>query len=74
MLESHTHDHPTRLFDGIVDNRVQHIPTGYTLLFYGLVLWGALYCGYYLLSGWSSQAEFEARMQARQQATSAAPR
>ena len=68
MLESHTHAHGSRLFDGIVDNRAQHIPRGFTLLFYGLALWGALFMGYYLLSGWSSQAEFEASMQARQQA------
>lgn len=74
MLESHTHEHATRLFDGIVDNRVQHIPRGFSILFYGLVIWGALFMAYYLLSGWSSQAEFEARMQVRQAAPAASGR
>ncbi len=68
MLEGHKHNHPTRTFDGIVDNRVQHIPKGFTVLFYGLVIWAALFCGYYLLSGWSSQGEFEAKMQAHRAA------
>ena len=64
MLESHKHLHDAKVFDGIVDNRVQTIPKGYTILFYGLVLWGALFCGYYLLSGWSSEAEFQVKMAA----------
>lgn len=69
MLESHEHDRPVRTFDGIVDNRVQHIPRGFTVLFYVLVIWGAIFCGYYLLSGWSSHGEFQNRMDAYQQAT-----
>ncbi len=68
MLEGHKHQHGMRTFDGIVDNRVQHIPKGFTVLFYALVVWGALFCGYYLLSGWSSDAEFQAEMEARGQA------
>ena len=56
-----------RTFDGIVDNRVQHIPKEYSILFYALVIWAALFCGYYLLSGWSSQTEFQQNMEAHQQ-------
>lgn len=67
MLEGHKHHHPTRTFDGIVDNRVQHIPKGFSVLFWALVVWGALYSGYYLFSGWSSDAEFQAKMAAQEQ-------
>ena len=72
MLEKHQHDHDVRLFDGIVDNRVHHIPKGFSVLFYGLVIWGVLFCGYYLLSGWSSDAEFHAKMEAHRQASAEA--
>lgn len=64
MLEAHQHGHPARTFDGIVDNRSRTIPKGFALLFWGLVLWGALFTAYYLASGWSSRAEFEAAMKA----------
>jgi hypothetical protein len=70
MLESHQHEHGTRTFDGIVDNRVQHIPKGFSVLFWVLVVWAALFCGYYLLSGWSSDAEFQAKMAAFEQSAS----
>ena len=42
-------------------------PKGFMILFYGLVIWGVLFCGYYLFSGWSSDAEFQAKMDAHQQ-------
>ena len=67
MLEGHQHGHDARAFDGIVDNRSQHIPKAFTILFYGLVIWAALFCGYYLFSGWSSQGEFQTKMAAHQQ-------
>ena len=70
MLESHKHHHGTRTFDGIVDNRVQHIPKGFSILFWVLVIWGTLFAGYYLLSGWSSDAEFQAKMAAYEESTS----
>ena len=70
MLKRHKHEHGTRTFDGIVDNRVQHIPKGYSVLFWILVIWGVLFSGYYLLSGWSSEAEFQAKMAAHEQRTS----
>ncbi len=64
MLEGHRHASEVRTFDGIVDTRSQTIPRGFSLLFYGLVLWGAIFCAYYLLSGWSSEAEFQAKAKA----------
>ena len=67
MLEGHKHNHATRTFDGIVDNRVQHIPRGFSILFWALLLWGVLFSGYYLLSGWSSDTEFQAKMAAQEQ-------
>ena len=67
MLEKHKHDHPTRVFDGIVDNRVHSIPKGFSILFYVLVAWGILFCGWYLFSGWSSDAEFQSKMDAHRQ-------
>lgn len=68
MLEGHRHHHDRRVFDGIVDNRVERIPWYFTALLYGLVLWGLAYAGYFLLSGWSSQAAFERKMEAFRQA------
>ena len=70
MLEGHQHQHGVRTFDGIVDNRVQHIPKGFTILFWALLAWGVLFAGYYLLSGWSSDAEFQAKMAAQEQTAS----
>ncbi len=66
MLEQHKHHHPTHDFDGIVENREQRPPAYFTVLFYGLVLWGAIFCAYYLLSGWSSDAEFRQKMDGHQ--------
>ena len=62
MLEKHEHNHPIRDFDGIADNRAQIIPWYFTALFYGLLIWGIGYMGYFLFSGWSQEAEFEQRM------------
>lgn len=73
MLEYHKHHNPERLFDGIVDNRAAFVPKVAALLFYGLVLWGLVFMGYYLFSGWSSQAEFEAKMKAHQQSSASSP-
>ena len=70
MLEKHKHVHASRVFDGIVDNRVPQVPKGWTILFYALVIWGVLFCGYYLLSGWSSEGEFQMRMQDHQRQSS----
>ena len=53
-------------FDGITENREQRPPVYFTVLFYGLVVWGVAFSAFYLLSGWSSDAEFQAGMQAHQ--------
>jgi cytochrome c oxidase cbb3-type subunit 3 len=64
MLGKHKHHHATRDFDGITDNRAQGIPWYFTALFYGLVIWGVLYMGYFLFSGWTQEGEFEQKMAA----------
>lgn len=66
MLEEHQHKHPTHNFDGIVENRANRPPVYFTVLFYGLILWGVAFSSYYLLSGWSSADEFHQKMEAHQ--------
>jgi len=71
MTQHEHHD-----FDGITENREQRPPAYFTVLFYGLIVWGVAYSAFYLLSGWSSDAEFQAKMQAHQaqyQGETAAP-
>ena len=71
MLEQHEHKHAVHNFDGIVENRVQSPPPYFTVLFYGLILWGVLFSAWFLLSGWSSEEEFRQDMAAhREQAAS----
>lgn len=53
-------------FDGITEDREQSPPAYFTVLFYGLIVWGVLFSAFYLLSGWSSNAEFQAKMQTHQ--------
>jgi cytochrome c oxidase cbb3-type subunit 3 len=67
MLEEHRHKHPTHNFDGIVENRETRPPVYFTVLFYGLILWGVIFSAYYLLSGWSSADEFRQKMDTHQQ-------
>jgi cytochrome c oxidase cbb3-type subunit 3 len=67
MLEEHRHKHPTHNFDGIVENRENRPPVYFTVLFYGLILWGVIFSAYYLLSGWSSADEFRQKMDTHQQ-------
>lgn len=64
MLDDHEHKHPVHNFDGIIENRVNSPPVYFTVLFYGLIVWAVVFCAFYLLSGWSSDAEFQAKMQA----------
>jgi cytochrome c oxidase cbb3-type subunit III len=66
MLEEHRHKHATHNFDGIVENRENKPPVYFTVLFYGLILWAVVFCAFYLLSGWSSDAEFQEKMQAHE--------
>lgn len=62
MLEQHKHKHAVHNFDGIIENRVQSPPAYFTVLFYGLILWGVIFCAWFLLSGWSSEKEFRQDM------------
>jgi len=50
--------------DGIVEDREQAPPVYFTILFYGLIIWGVAFMSFYLLSGWSSDAEFQEKMAA----------
>ena len=64
MLDNHEHDKPIRDFDGVIEIRSNPVPRVFAVLFYGLVIWAVLFTGYYLLSGWSSEGEFAAKMEA----------
>ncbi len=59
-------------FDGIHENRENKPPVYFNALFYGLIIWGVLFMGYFLLSGWSSHDEFQAKMKAHQEQVAAA--
>ena len=43
MLEQHEHKPPTHEFDGITETRVKSPPLYFSVLFYGLILWGVLF-------------------------------
>lgn len=45
-------------FDGIRYNPQDKPPRVFTILHYGLAIWGVCFMAYYLLSGWSSHAEY----------------
>ncbi len=64
--EPHIEEHA----DGIVEDRNQAPPVYFNILFYGLIIWGIIFMAYYLLSGWSSQQEFEQKMEIHQQQSS----
>jgi len=64
MLENHEHKHAVHEFDGIIENRINNPPVYFTVLFYGLIIWGVAFMAFYLLSGWSSDAEFQEKMAA----------
>ena len=51
-------------FDGIKENKQGNPPGYFNILFYGLIIWGILFMGYYLFSGWSSHSEFQEKMKA----------
>lgn len=61
MAQSEHHD-----YDGITEDTERRPPVYFLVLFYGLIIWAVIFSAYYLFSGWSSQGEFEARMQAHQ--------
>lgn len=63
-------------YDGIIEDHEQKPPVYFTILFYGLIVWGVAFCAFYLFSGWSSEAEFQMKMSAyeeRYQAPAEAP-
>jgi cytochrome c oxidase cbb3-type subunit 3 len=68
MANSEHHD-----YDGITENREQRPPAYFTVLFYGLIVWGVAFSAFYLLSGWSSDAEFQAKMKEHQAQYQQAP-
>ena len=57
-------------FDGIKENRENKPPPYFNILYYGLILWGIIFMGYYLFSGWSSHDEFQEKMKAHQEQVS----
>ncbi|MDH3998778.1 MAG: c-type cytochrome [Desulfuromonadales bacterium] len=59
---STTDPHQEEHADGIVEDREQAPPVYFTILFYGLIIWGIAFMAFYLLSGWSSDAEFAEKM------------
>lgn len=59
--------------DGISENRERKPPVYFTVLFYGLIVWGVIFMAYYLLSGWSSETEFQQKMTAHQAQTATPP-
>lgn len=73
-MSAKKHDNHDEHADGIVENRKQAPPLYFNILFYGLIIWGIGFSAYYLLSGWSSEKEFDEKMTAYQQTyTQAAP-
>jgi cytochrome c oxidase cbb3-type subunit 3 len=61
---STTDPHHEEHADGIVEDREQPAPVYFNILFYGLIIWGVAFMSFYLLSGWSSDAEFQEKMAA----------
>lgn len=48
-------------YDGIVYEKDTKVPVIFRILFFGLIIWGVIFMGYFLLSDWSSVGEFDAR-------------
>ena len=61
---STTDPHHEEHADGIVEDREKAPPVYFTVLFYGLIIWAVAFMSFYLLSGWSSDAEFQEKMAA----------
>lgn len=51
--------------DGIKKRERKSSPGGFRTLFIVLVIWAAIFMGYYLFSGWSSRSEADAVKKAR---------
>lgn len=52
-------------YDGIKYREEKKSPGAFRILFTALAVWGVIFMGYYLFSGWSSQAEADAAKKAR---------
>jgi cytochrome c oxidase cbb3-type subunit 3 len=63
---------PENNFDGISERHGQRPPVYFMVLFLGLIVWGLIFMAYYLLSGWSSQQEFQDKMAAHQKSVASA--
>lgn len=59
---STTNHHHEEHADGIVEDREKAPPVYFNVLFYGLIIWGVAFMSFYLLSGWSSDAELKEKM------------
>jgi len=59
-------------YDGIKYREEKKSPGAFRVLFAVLVIWGVIFTGYYLFSGWSSQAEADAEKIARESRKQAA--
>ena len=72
--KQNNHQAPRHEVDGIVEDRATRPPVYFNLLYYGLILWGVAFSAYYLLSGWSSSAEYAEKKAAHEaQVAAAAP-
>lgn len=60
-------------YDGIVYEKDTKVPAIFQILFYGLIIWGGIFMGYFLLSGWSSVGEFDARKKAKDEMLARSP-
>ena len=60
-------------YDGIRYRVETKSPLIFRLLLTVLVVWGVVYMGYYLFSGWSSEGEFAQNKKAKQERLAAAP-
>ena len=50
-------------FDGIQENQDNPPPPMYfNILYYGLIIWGVIFCAYFIMGDWSSQNEFQKKM------------
>lgn len=59
-------------YDGIKYRDEKQSPGIFRFLFIALAVWGVVYMGYYLFSGWSSQSEADAAKKARDERKQAA--
>ena len=59
-------------YDGIKYREESSSPLIFRLLFGGLVIWGGIFMGYYLFSGWSSDGELQQKKKDKAEQVAAA--